>query len=107
MKKVLAGALKYSEIFDVYPDRWVLIKPITRDGTRIKRAYVLESSRDKDVILSHAVNHLSMGKDVAVVPTMDCMDDSVVSNLGCYVSPEESAFLFNMYFGVYANTMLA
>ena len=107
MKKVLAGALKYSEIFDVYPDRWVLIKPITRDGTRIKRAYVLESSVDKGAIFTHAKNYLSNGKDVAVVPTMETTDDPVVSSSGSYISPEESAFLFNMYFGVYANAMLA
>ena len=105
MGKRLVGVLKYKDVFGLYPERWVLVKPIIRKGASVHTMYVLESSDDKDKILGHAKGYIKQGQDVAVIPTIGSWEDSdqVVKfedfGLEKLIEPKEYAFLFQMYTG--------
>lgn len=103
----LLGVLNYPEVFKEYPNQWLLVKPIVREGYLIQKMTVLRCSLSKDEILNEARRQKRTGKDIAVISTLESLEeaqrlvlfDNDVMQMG-YVTPEEYALMFQLYYGL-------
>ena len=103
----LCGVLTYPEVFQEYPSQWILVKAILRDGYLIQKMTVLRTSLSKDEILNEARRRKKAGEDVAVISTIETLDDAQkfvwFDNDAVrtdYVTPEEYALMFQLYYGL-------
>lgn len=103
----LFGVLSYPEVFEQYPAQWLLVKPVVREGYLIQKMRVEQGSISKDEIMSEAKRRKKAGEDIAVISTIESLEDAqrfvLFDNDALkmdYVSPEEYALMFQLYFGL-------
>ena len=103
----LFGVMTYPQVFKEYPSQWLLVRPAVRDGYLIQKMYVMKNSLSKDEIMKEARRRKKAGEDVAVITTIETLEDAKkfvlfdnnAMQLG-YVTPEEYALLFQLYYGL-------
>lgn len=107
--------LTYVECFEKYPAQWILLEAVTRDETNkaLITGKVLDASIVKKDIIDKSKQLKKLGYDVAVITTLETLEEAVAFvafDNGLvqqdYVSPEEYAFMFNMYYGISYNEIL-
>jgi len=101
------------EIFKKYPNRWVLLSAVERDGYSITRAVYINSNFSKQVILDEARGRQNSGEDVFVISTIETLEDAIAftafdNQLSQqeYVTPKEYAYMFNLYYGLTYNNCM-
>ena len=103
----LFGVYTYPEVFQDYPNQWLLVRPAVREGYLIQKMYVIKNSLSKDEILNEAKKRKKAGEDIAVISTIETLEDAQkfvlfdndALQMG-YVTPEEYALLFQLYYGL-------
>jgi hypothetical protein len=101
--------LTYVECFKKYPDQWILLEAVTRDETNkaLITGKVIHTSYSKQEVIDKSRSLKKVGVDVAVVCTIETLDEAlsfVYFDNGLkqqeYITPEEYAFMFNLYYGL-------
>lgn len=103
----LFGVYTYPEVFQDYPNQWLLVRPAVREGYLIQKMYVIKNSLSKDEILNEAKKRKKAGEDIAVISTIETLEgaqkfvlfDNDALQMG-YITPEEYALLFQLYYGL-------
>lgn len=107
--------LTYQECFGKYPDQWILIDAVTRDETNgaLVTGRVLQTSYSKQDILDESKLLQGSGRDVVIISTIETLEEAisfVYFDNGLkhqdYVTPEEYAYMFNLYYGLTYNEYL-
>jgi hypothetical protein len=104
--------LTYQQCFSAYPNQWVILEAVTRDETNkaLITGKVIQASYSRQEILNESKRLYKSGVDVAVISTIEEMEEAVsfvYFDNGLkqqeYITPEEYAFMFNLYFGLSYN----
>lgn len=99
--------LTNEQCFKKYPNQWVLLQAVEREGYSITKAEYINSDLSKQEILDEARGRKASGQDVFVICTIESLEDAFafvafdnqLINQD-YVSPQEYAELFNYYYGL-------
>lgn len=103
------GVLTYQECFNQYPNQWVLLKVYERDSGNkgLVKGKVIDTSYSKQEIIDRSRLFKKDGVDIAIVCTIETLEEAVAflayeNRLvqKDYVSPEEYAFIFNLFYGL-------
>ncbi len=107
--------LNYQECFKQYPEQWILLQVCERDTSNggLIKGKVIHTSYSKQEVIDKSRSLKKVGVDVAVVCTIETLEEAVAflafdNGLvqQTYVTPEEYAFMFNMYYGITYNEYL-
>ena len=111
----MGEVLNYQECFKQYPDQWILLQVcerVTSNGGLVK-GKVIHTSYSKQDVIDKSRSLKKVGVDVAVVCTIETLEEAMAflafdNGLvqQTYVTPEEYAFMFNMYYGITYNEYL-
>lgn len=104
----LIGVITVQQTFQDYPDKWLVIKPIKREGHLISKMIVLRDYLEKKDAMKEARRRKREGEDVAVVCTIETAEDARQSVMFDYdrrnvpenISPREYALMFLLYYGL-------
>lgn len=88
----LIGVVTFQQAFQEYPDSWLIVKPIKREGYMIAKMIVLRQYTSKEEVFKEARKRKRASEDVAIVCTFD-------EGKAEEVEPRESAFMLQMCCG--------
>ena len=104
----LIGVITFQQTFRDYPDSWLVVKPIKREGHLISKMMVLRNYREKKDAFKEARRRKREGEDIAVICTIETAEDARQSVMFDYnrrnvpddISPREYALMFQLYYGL-------
>ncbi|HAB61666.1 MAG TPA: hypothetical protein DCE48_13400, partial [Lachnospiraceae bacterium] len=68
--------LSCSEVWEIYPNEWVLCRVMKRNGKRVEKVSVLTHSASKLPVIKGFENLKEQGEDVIIIVTNEGLDDA-------------------------------
>lgn len=97
--------LSCTEVWEIYPNQWVLCRVIKRNGKHVAKVSVLTHSVSKLPVIKGFENLKEQGEDVIIIVTNESLDDAKALAFSDgelhpvpYMTAKEAAEIFNAYY---------